>query len=112
MPREFNLLPEAAVQRCEVCSLRGFVFGKAAKKEACVIQVMEAPVSNSHEKVLPPALAVSLGLILSPLKGVLRSKNLLHVAMEIVHKFRINFGMTLGAFMRGAMMLCHEKPNQ
>ncbi len=32
--------------------------------------------------------------------------------MEIVHKFKINCGMTLGAFMRGAIMLFNEKPNQ
>jgi hypothetical protein len=112
MPREFNLSPEAAVQCCELCTLQGFVFGKAAKKEACVIQVIEAPISNSHENYLPPPLAVSLGLILSALKDVIRSKNLLHVVMEIVHKLRINCGMTLGAFMRGAMMLFNEKPNQ
>jgi len=31
---------------------------------------------------------------------------------EIVHKFKINCGMTLGAFMRGAMMLFNEKPIQ
>jgi hypothetical protein len=36
----------------------------------------------------------------------------LHVAMEIVHKFKINCGMTLGAFMRGTIMLFNEKPNQ
>jgi len=72
---------------------------------------MEAPVSNSHEKVFPPALAVSLGLILSPLKGVIRSRNLWQVAMEMVHKFRINCGMTFGAFMRGVMMLFSEKPS-
>jgi len=77
--------------------------------DALVIQVIEAPVTNNQEKVFPPALAVSLGLILSPLKGVIRSKNLLHIAMEIVHKFKINCGMTLGAFMRGAMTLFNEK---
>jgi hypothetical protein len=33
---------------------------------------------------------VTLGLILSPLKGVIRLKILLHVAMEIVHKFKIS----------------------
>jgi hypothetical protein len=73
---------------------------------------MEAPVSNNQEKVYPPTLAVSLGLILSSLKGVIRSKNLLHVAMEIVYKFQINRGMTLGAFMRGAMTLFNEQPIQ
>ncbi len=81
------------------------MWGKAASKEVFVIQVTEAPVSNSQEKVFPPAIAVVLGLILSPLKGVIRSKNLLHVAIEIVHKFKINCGMTCGAYMRGVMML-------
>jgi hypothetical protein len=65
---------------------------------------MEAPISNSQEKVCPPTLAVSC--------GVIRSKNLFQVAMETVHKFKINCGMTLGAFMRGAMMLFNEKLNQ
>jgi hypothetical protein len=77
--------------------------------EFFVIQVMEAPVSNSQEKVFPPAIAVILGLILSPLKGVIWSKNLLHVVIEIVHKFKINCGMTCGAYMRGVMMLFSEK---
>ncbi len=70
MPREFNLSPEAAVQYCEVCTLRGFWWGKAALNDALVIQVMEVPVSNNHEKVFPPALAISQGRILSPLRGV------------------------------------------
>ena len=104
--------PEAAVQCCELCTLQGFVRGKAASNEDFVIQVIDAPVSNSQEKVCPPTLAVSLGRILSPLKGVIRSKHLLHIAMEIVHKFKINCGMTLGAFMRGAMTLFNEKPKQ
>ncbi len=110
MPREFNLLPEAAVQCCESCTLQGFLWGKAASNEFFVIQVMEALVSNSQEKVFPPAIAVNLSLILSPLKGVIRSKNLLHIAIEIVHKFKINCGMTCGAYMRGVMMLFSEKP--
>jgi hypothetical protein len=32
--------------------------------------------------------------------------------MEIVHKFKINCGMTFGAFLRGVMMLFKEKRNQ
>jgi hypothetical protein len=36
----------------------------------------------------------------------------LHVAMEIVHKFKISCGMTLGAFMRGSMMLFIERPHR
>jgi len=85
---------------------------KSSVEWCLVIQVMEAPVSNNHENVFPPAMALTLGLILSPLKGVIWSKHLLHVAMEIVHKFKINCGMTLGAFMRGAMTLFNEKPIQ
>ncbi len=60
------------------------------------MQVTAAPVSNSHEKVLSPALTANLGLILSPLKGVIISNSLLQVVIEL----RINCGMTLGAWMR------------
>jgi hypothetical protein len=52
----------------------------------------------------------NLGLILTPLKGVIISNSLLQVAIEIVHKLRINCGMTLGAWMRGVIMLLNEKP--
>ncbi len=52
-----------------------------------------------------PSLAAHLGQILSPLKGVIISNSLLQVAFEIVHKLRINCGMTLGAWMRGVIML-------
>jgi len=112
IPSEFILLPEAAVQCCAVWTLRGLLEGKAALNELAVIHVTEAPVSNSQEKVFPPALAVTLGLILSPLKGVMWLKILLHVAIEIVHKFKISWGMTLGAFMRGSMKLFIEKPHR
>jgi len=74
------------------------------------MQVTAAPVSKSHEKVLSPALTANLGLILSPLKGVMISNSLLQVAMEIVHKLRINCGMKLGAWMRGVIRLFNEKP--
>ncbi len=87
------------------------IVGKAALNNCAVIQVIEAPVSKSQEKVCPPAFAVILGLTLSPLKGVISLKNSLHVVMEMVHKFKINCGMTLGAFMRVAMMLFTDKPN-
>ncbi len=56
---------------CAFWTFFSFVLGKAAWKEEDVIHVAEAPVSNSHENVLPPTLAVTLGLILSPLKGVI-----------------------------------------
>ncbi len=72
------------------------------------MQVTAAPESNSHEKVLSPALTANLGLILSPLKGVMISNSLLQVAMEIVHKLRVNCGMTLGAWMRGVIRLFNE----
>jgi hypothetical protein len=74
------------------------------------MQVTAAPVSNNHEKVLFPALTAILGLILSPLKGIIISNSLLHVAIEIVHKLRINCGMTLGAWMRGVIRLFKENP--
>jgi hypothetical protein len=74
------------------------------------MQVSAAPVSNSHEKVFSAALTVTLGLILSPLKGIIISNSLLQVAIEIVHKLRINCGMTLGAWMRGIIRLFTEKP--
>jgi hypothetical protein len=61
------------------------------------MQVTAAPVSKSCEKVLFPALTVSLGLILSPLKGTIISKHLLHVAFEIVHRLKISCAMLLGA---------------
>ena len=94
MPKECILLPEAAVQCCAFCTLRGLSCGKAALNEFAVIQVTEAPVSKSQEKVFPPALDITLGLILSPFKSVIRLKFLLQVAIEIVHKFKISCGMT------------------
>jgi hypothetical protein len=74
------------------------------------MQVTAAPVSKSQEKVLSPALTANLGLILSPLKGVIISNSLLQVAIEMVHKLRINCGMMLGAWMRGVIRLFNEKP--
>ena len=83
---------------------------KSHIKGLFVQQVTAAPVSNSHEKVLSPALTTNLGLIWSPLKGVIISNSLLQVAIEMVHKLRINCGMTLGAWMRGIIRLFTEKP--
>ena len=102
--------PEAATQLCglEICF--GFECPKASSKDCLFIQVTAAPVSNSHEKVLSPTLMANLGLILSPLKGVIISNSLLQVAIETVHKLRINCGMTLGAWMRGVIRLFKEKP--
>jgi hypothetical protein len=71
MPREFILLPEAAVQCYEFCTLRGLAVGNAALNDSGFIHVTDVPVSKSQENVFPPALAVTLGLPLSQLKGVI-----------------------------------------
>jgi hypothetical protein len=71
------------------------------------MQVTAAPVLNNKEKVLFPP---HLGLNLSPLKGVIITNSLLQVAMEIVHKLRINCRMMLGACMRDVISLMREKP--
>jgi len=46
------------------------------------------------------------------LKGVIGLKKLLQVVTGKAHKFKINCGMTLGAWMRGVIMLLNEKLNQ
>jgi hypothetical protein len=74
------------------------------------MQVTAAPVLNNQGKVLFPALTANLALILSPLKGVIISNHLLQVAMEIVHKLRINCGMMIGACMRGVIRLRSKNP--
>jgi hypothetical protein len=104
------LSPEAAMQLCgfEICF--SVLCPKAISKDCLFMQVTAAPVSNSHEKVLYPALTTNLGLILSPLKGVIISNSFLQVAIEMVHKLRINCGMTLGAWMRGVIRLFNENP--
>jgi hypothetical protein len=104
------LSPDAAMQLwgLEICF--GVVCPKAISKDYLFMQVTAAPVSNSHEKVLSPALTTNLGLILSPLKGVIISNSLLQVAIEMVHKLRINCGMTLGAWMRGSSGSFNENP--
>jgi len=47
-----------------------FCVGKSCMDSA-VIHVTEVPMSKSHENVLPPFLAVTLGLILPSLKGMI-----------------------------------------
>jgi hypothetical protein len=91
------LSQDAATQLCGLEICLGFDCPKASSKESMFMQVTAAPVSNSHEKVLFLALTANLGLILSPLKGVIISDSLLQVAIEMVHKLRINCGMMLGA---------------
>jgi hypothetical protein len=41
------------------------------KNDVAVIYVVALPVTNSHERVLPPAITVTLGIIWSPLKDVI-----------------------------------------
>jgi len=69
------------------------------------MQVTAAPVSNNQEKVLFPTFTTRLGLILSPMI----SNSFLHVAIEMVHKLRINCGMMLGAWMSGVIRLFKEQ---
>ncbi len=73
------------------------------------MQMTTVPVSKSHENVLFLALIVNLGLIFSPLKGVMISRSLFQVAIEIVHRLIISCGMMLGVCMRG-IKLSREKP--
>ncbi len=98
------------MQSCAFSTLHGFALENADWKEADVIHVADAPVSNSHDNVLRSALVVALGLMLAPIKGLIWLKNILQVAIETTHKFKINCRMTLGAFMRGFVMLFIEKP--
>ncbi len=102
--------PEVATQLWgfEICL--GLECQNARSVDCLFMQVTAASVSNSDEKVLSPALTANLGLILSPLKGVIISNSLLQVVMEMVHKLRINCRMTLGAWMRGVIRLFNEKP--
>jgi len=56
--------PEVAWQLCVHKIFLGFCSNAVLKKK--YIQVMAAPVSNSHEVVSIPACTLSLGQILSP----------------------------------------------
>jgi hypothetical protein len=46
----------------------------------------------------------------SPIKIIIISEMLLQVAMEMVHKLKINCEMTLGAWMRGVIKHICENP--
>jgi hypothetical protein len=51
----------------------GFSFGNAGEtRNLNSYRLLQPPVLNNHEKVLFPTLVVTLGQILSPLKGVIR----------------------------------------
>ncbi len=104
------LSPDAATQLCgfEICL--GLECPNAKSNDCLFMQVTAAPVSNNQEKVLFPALTASLGLILSPLKGIIISNSLLQVAIKIVYKLKINCGMMLGAWMRGVIRLINKNP--
>jgi hypothetical protein len=58
--------PEVAWQLCVHKIFLGFCCPNAVLKDLQFIQVMAAPVSNSHELVWIPACTLSLGQILSP----------------------------------------------
>jgi hypothetical protein len=109
-PQEYILSPEAAAQLCgfEICL--GLKCPNVKSNDSLLMQVTAAPVSNNQEKVLFPAQTAKLGMILTPLKGIIISNSLLQVAMEIVRKLRINCGMMVGAWMRGFMRLMSENP--
>jgi hypothetical protein len=62
-------------------------------------------------ETFPLALAISDGLILSPLKGIIELKLLLHTVIDTVHTFKFNFRMTNLALMRGVVMLSRKPPN-
>jgi hypothetical protein len=53
-------------------------------------QVTADPVSITQEKFLFPVSPEIIGFALSPLKGVMFSTSLLQVAMDTVHKLKIN----------------------
>ncbi len=86
------------------------VFPKAISKEFMLMYVTADPVSSTQEKFLPPVCPEILVLTLSPLKSVMFSKRLLQMAMDTVHKLKINCGMTLGAWMMGVIQLFTENP--
>jgi hypothetical protein len=78
-------------------SFIGKVFPKAISKELMFMQVTEDPVYITQEKFLFPVRLKILDFALSPLKDIMFSKSLLQVAMDTLHKLKINCGMMLGA---------------
>ena len=58
--------PEAAMQLYALAIFFGFCFPNAALKDLLFIQVMAAPVSNSHDVVWLPVRTLTLGLTFSP----------------------------------------------
>ncbi len=111
MPRDYILSQKAATQLCSSEIFLGFKCPNALSNDCLFMQMTAAPVSNNHESYFP-FWHVSLGLILSPLKGIMISKSILQVAIVIVHKLRINWGMMLGVCMRGwgVIKLINENP--
>jgi hypothetical protein len=67
--------------------------------------VTAIPISESNGKVFAHSLTLSLGLILSPLKGVIILNNLLQVSIETEHKLRMSCGMMIRAFVKGVIKL-------
>jgi len=62
------LSPEAAAQSCAFLDFSQFGIGKCDKNKVVFIYATVLQVLNSHEKVLPPALTVTIVLILPPIK--------------------------------------------
>ncbi len=73
------------------------------------MQVIATLMSKSQLNVLEPEVTLILGLILSPLEGILILQSLLQVAIEIAHKQIINCGITAGVWWRGSIKLDKEK---
>jgi hypothetical protein len=73
-----------------------FASPKSIKNAQALMQVIATLMSKSQLNVLEPEVTLILGLILSPLEGILILQSLLQVAIEIAHKQIINCGITAG----------------
>ncbi len=87
-----------------------FVLPNAASKALMFIQVTADPVSIFQWKFFPFTVPLTAVFLLSPLKSVMFSKSLLQVAIDTVHKLKINWWMMLGAWMRGVIQVFTENP--
>jgi hypothetical protein len=100
---EFIASPEAATQFCAFEIFLGFCDLKAALNDRLFIQVMAAPVPNSHDIVWLPVLMFILGCTFSP--GAKIWKSLLQVANEAMQRFNSNCGSTARLTLNGVMLL-------
>jgi hypothetical protein len=108
--QEDILSPEAATQLCcfEICL--GLECTNAQSNDSLFMQVTADPVSNNQEKVLIPSLTAGLNPILNPIKRRHNFKQFITGCNGNCNKLRINCGMMLGAWMRGAIRLMSENP--